>query len=49
MTKSYVFQPPLPNSVDDMVNTFELKKLLSNSRTTIFQNSEMRFCVDAKL
>lgn len=48
MIKSCVFQLPT-NSKEKMINTFELKQVLSNNRTSIFQNEEMRFCIDKKV
>lgn len=48
MIKNCVFQ--LPNdSKDKMAETFNLNHILSNDRTMIFQNDEMRFCVDKKV
>lgn len=48
MIKNCVFR--LPNdSKEKMVETFHLNHILSNDRTCIFQNDEMRFCVDKKV
>ena len=45
MNKSCVFR--LPNTFNEnSVLKFGLQKILSNDRTTIFQNDQMRFCVD---
>ena len=45
MNNSCVFR--LPNTFnEDSVLKFGLHKILSNDRTTIFQNDQMRFCVD---
>lgn len=48
MTKNCVFRLP-QNSIDTMIQNLELRKMLSNDRTTIYQNDDMRFCVDEKV
>ena len=46
MTKSYNFL--LPNNFNEnTIHMFNLRKVLANDRTTIFQNDEMRFCIDS--
>ena len=47
MTNSYVFL--LPNDSEDMIHTFNLKMVLSNSRTSIYQNEFARFSIDNKV
>ena len=37
------------NSVEDMVNTFGLEKVLSNERTDIYQNDDMKLSVDERV
>ena len=44
MTNNYVFR--LPNYSNDMIKTFNLNKVLSNSRTSIYQNCNARFSID---
>ena len=44
MTKSLVFN--LPSDSTSMINKFQLEKVLSNARTSIYQNDYMRFSVD---
>ena len=48
MIKNCVFRLPA-NSKEDMISTFNLQPILSNGRTSIFQNNEMRFCIDKKV
>lgn len=47
MTKSLVFN--LPSDSVDMVHIFKLEKLLSNARTSIYQNDDMRLSIDTKV
>lgn len=52
MNESFVFKIPTAskynqNFVYDL--GFGLHKILSNDRTTIYQNNEMRLCVDEKV
>ena len=47
MIKTCVFQ--LPNNSKEMIHQFKLNKILSNSRTSIFENESMRFCIDSKV
>lgn len=47
MIKTCVFH--LPNDSKDMINKFKLNKVLSNSRTSIYENRNMRFCIDKKV
>lgn len=44
MSKNCVFELP-PNS-KDMINKFNLQMVLSNERTSIYQNNAMRFSID---
>ena len=48
MSRNCVFQLP-ENSKEDMIGTFKLDKVLSNNRTDIFQNAEMRVSMDKKV
>lgn len=48
MIKNCVFHLP-KNSKENMIRTFNLNQIMSNDRTTIFQNNEMRFCLDKKV
>lgn len=48
MNRTYVFNKP-PGLNNEVINTFDLKKVLSNDRTTILQNEEMRFSIDSKV
>ena len=48
MIKNCVFQLPA-NSKENMINTFHLQHIVSNNRTSIFENNEMRFSIDAKV
>ena len=45
MSKCYVFN--LPNDSTDMIHTFNLKLLLENTRTSIYQNESARFSIDS--
>lgn len=51
MTESFVFRMPASkekyNFVHDM--GLDLKKILSNSRTVIYQSNEMRLSIDEKV
>lgn len=47
MINYYVFQLPA-DSKENIINVFDLHKIEENSRTTIFQNDEMRFSIDKK-
>ncbi len=47
MTNSYVFK--VPNDSIDMIHTFNLKPILSNARTSIYQNESARFSIDKKV
>ncbi len=47
MTNSYVFK--VPNDSIDMIHTFNLKPILSNTRTSIYQNEFARFSIDKKV
>ena len=44
MSKNYIFRLPLDFSA--VIKRFKLEKKLSNDRTTIYQNDEMRFSFD---
>lgn len=48
MIKNCVFQLST-NSKENMIQTFDLHQITSNNRTSIFQNEEMRFCIDKKV
>lgn len=48
MIKNCVFLLP-SNSKEDMIDTFNLKEVLSNERTNILQNEKMRLCIDCKV
>lgn len=48
MIKNYVFNLPT-SSKDNMVRKFDLQEICSNSRTSIWQNKEMRFCIDKRV
>lgn len=48
MIKNCVFRLPV-NSKENMIDTFKLTEVLSNNRTDILQNEEMRFCIDKKV
>lgn len=47
MTKSCVFHLPLDS--DKTIHNFKLKKILSNDRTSIYENESMRFSFDRKV
>lgn len=47
MIKTCVFH--LPSDSKDMIHKFKLNKVLSNSRTTIYENGNMRLSVDRKV
>ncbi len=47
MIKTCVFH--LPNNSKEMIHKFKLNKILSNSRTSIYENENMRFCIDSKV
>lgn len=47
MYKNYVFH--LPANSNEMIKKFKLKKVLSNSRTSIYQNPIARFSIDQKV
>ena len=47
MTKSFVFYSPLDS--DKVIKRFNLKKIVSNDRTSIYQNETMRFSFDKKV
>lgn len=49
MNKSYVFRVLTEAKNLQLVHKFKLEKILSNDRTTIYENSEMRLCVDKKV
>ena len=44
MTKSFIFQLPLDSN--QVLDKFKLKKIVSNERTTVYQNEKMRFSFD---
>lgn len=44
MIKDYFFR--LPTDSEDVIHTFNLKKVLENPRTAIYQNENMRFSFD---
>ena len=48
MIKNCVFQLPA-HSKEKMINTFNLQHVLSNNRTSIFQNNDMRFCKEKEI
>ena len=45
MINSYVFKKEA-NLIKHSIHKFDLKKILENDRTTIYQNAEMRFSID---
>lgn len=47
MIKNCVFH--LPSDPDDMVYKFNLKKIIKNPRTSIYQNEYARFSIDKKV
>lgn len=47
MTKSCVFHLPLDS--DKTIDNFKLKKVLTNDRTSIYENDNMRFSFDSKV
>ena len=47
MDKSFVFYSPLDS--DKVIKKFNLKKITSNERTSIYQNDKMRFSFDKKV
>lgn len=47
MTNNYVFH--IPNDSSDMIHTFNLQPILSNERTSIYQNEFARFSIDRKV
>lgn len=50
MNKTFVFHiPPVSKEKADVVQVFNLKKVLQNERTKIYQNEEMRLCIDKKV
>lgn len=44
MIKNCVFQ--LPSDSKDIITTFGLNEILTTTRTTIYENDKMRFCID---
>lgn len=48
MIRNCVFKLPA-NSKENIMDIFNLQLILSNNRTKIFQNQEMRLCVDKKV
>ncbi len=50
MNKTFIFRiPPVSKEKTDVVQEFNLEKILQNERTTIYQNEEMRLCIDKKV
>lgn len=47
MNKSFVFYSPLDS--DKIIKKFNLTKIISNERTSIYQNDKMRFSFDKKV
>lgn len=47
MDKSFVFYSPLDS--DKIIKKFNLTKITSNERTSIYQNDKMRFSFDKKV
>lgn len=48
MTKNCIFVKP-HDSEEKIAERFELKKILSNERTSMYQNDDMRVCIDKKV
>ena len=48
MTKRFVFRLP-EGSKDNIIHGFNLKERLSNERTSIYENKDMRFSIDKKI
>ena len=48
MSRSWIFQLP-QDSKEKMVEHFGLQKILSNNRTSIYQNSVMRVSFDTRV
>lgn len=47
MIKTHFFNPPsVQKSSMELIDKFELHKILENNRTKIYQNNDMRMCVD---
>lgn len=49
MNKTCTFRAPTDDKVNILVYTFHLKLLLSNERTSIYENEYMRLCIDKKV
>lgn len=49
MSKSYVFRPIANEENSQVIHKFNLDYVLSNDRTSIYENSDMRLCFDKKL
>lgn len=50
MIKTCVFRKPtVSNDNFDIIHRFNLNKLLSNNRTSIYSNDEMRVSIDKKV
>lgn len=47
MINNFVFH--LPKDSNDMIKTFKLNKVLSNSRTSIYQNNNVRVSIDSNV
>lgn len=47
MSNSFVFH--LPKDSDEMIHKFNLHNVLTNSRTSIFENDRARFSIDRKV
>lgn len=46
MNNLYIFQKSTEPMIDQLIHIFNLKKKLSNQRTTIYQNENMRLSFD---
>lgn len=47
MNKNCVFRKP--SNSNDMIHFFSLNKILTNSRTSIYENDQMRFSIDSRV
>lgn len=47
MSKKCVFH--LPSNPADMIHTFNLSKVIKNTRTSVYQNKDVRFSIDQKV
>lgn len=49
MNKSYVFRVLTERKTNQLIYIFNLNKILSNHRTTIYENKKMRLSVDKEV